>query len=253
MSPATSATPIQGGARDIDPAGPARRLPAGRGRPGEGERDEADRDVEVEDPAPGRREERRRPVTVMPAAASAASGWTEPRIAAPTTGPAAIPRKVSAPTTPSARGRAAPPNRCDAAAVPTGTSTPPPTAWTSRAAMSWSSVCDAPASAEPIDEDDQRAHEQPADAPQVGQPAGDRHRQDVDQQVAVDDPARLAQLDPGGSRRSDRPRSARIDGSATAVTMSSSPARKTPTPMTASSTNAERRSISGIRSICREV
>ncbi len=48
------------------------------------------------------------------------------------------------------------------------------------------------------DEDDQRPHEQPSDAPQVGQPAGDRHRQDVDQQVAVDDPAGLSQLDPGG-------------------------------------------------------
>ncbi len=40
-------------------------------------------------------------------------------------------------------------------------------------------------------------------------------------------------------------RSARIDGSATAVTMSSRPARKTPTPMTARSTYAERRSMSG--------
>ena len=120
-------------------------------------------------------------------------------MAAPTTGPAAIPRKVSAPTTPNARGRIAPPNRCDAAAVPTGTSTPPPTAWTSRAAMSWSSDWAAPASADPIDEDHQRAHEQPPDAPQVGQPAGHRHGQDVDQQVAVDDPAGLAQLDPGGA------------------------------------------------------
>ena len=58
------------------------------------------------------------------------------RIAAPTTGPAAIPRKVRAPTTPSARGRDVPPKRWAAAAVPTGTSTPPPIAWTSRAPMS---------------------------------------------------------------------------------------------------------------------
>ena len=110
-----------------------------------------------------------------------------------------MPRKVSAPTTPSARGRGGPPNRCDAAAVPTGTSTPPPTAWTSRAAMSWSSDWAAPGQRGPEGEDDERAHEQPAGAPQVGQPAGHRHRQDVDQQVAVDDPARLAQLDPGGA------------------------------------------------------
>ena len=58
--------------------------------------------------------------------------------------------------TPSARGRAVPPNRCAAAAVPTGTRTPPPTAWTSRAAMSWSRLCDAPAS-RPDDEHDQGA------------------------------------------------------------------------------------------------
>ena len=45
---------------------------------------------------------------------------------------------------------------------------------------------------------------------------------------------------PAGSARS-----ARIDGRATAVISSSIPARKTPTPMTASSTYAERRSIRG--------
>ena len=85
-----------------------------------------------------------------PSDSTSASGWTEPRIAAPTTGPAAIPRKVSAAMTPSARGRAAPANRCAAAAVPTGTRTPPPIAWTTRAAMSWSSDCDAPARTDPI-------------------------------------------------------------------------------------------------------
>ena len=44
--------------RGIHPAGPARRLPAGRRRPGEGQRGDPDRDVEVEDPAPGRGEDR---------------------------------------------------------------------------------------------------------------------------------------------------------------------------------------------------
>ena len=136
---------------------------------------------------------------VSPAVSRASAGWTEARIAAPTTGPAAMPRKVSAPTTPSARGRAGPPNRCAAAAVPTGTRTPPPTAWTSRAAMSWSSVCAAPASAEPTVKTTSAPMNKPAGAPQVGQPAGHRHRQDVDQQIAVDDPAGLAQLDPGGA------------------------------------------------------
>ena len=42
------------------------------------------------------------------------------------------------------------------------------------------------------------------------------------------------------------PRSSRIDGRATAVTISSSPARNTPIPMTASSTYAERRSIARV-------
>ena len=44
-------------------------------------------------------------------------------------------------------------------------------------------------------------------------------------------------------------RSEMIEGSATAVTISSRPARKTPAPRTASRTSAERRSISAVRSI----
>src|SRR3954447_19399483 len=44
-------------------------------------------------------------------------------------------------------------------------------------------------------------------------------------------------------------RSEMIEGRATAVTMSSRPARKTPAPRTPRRTSAERRSISGIRSI----
>ena len=51
----------------------------------------------------------------------------------------------------------------------------------------------------PDREDDEGAHQQPSRAPQVGQPSGHRHRQDVDEEVAVDDPARLAQLDPCGA------------------------------------------------------
>ena len=53
----------------------------------------------------------------MPRRDSATSGWNDPRMAAPTTGPAAMPRKVSAPMTPRARGREPPVNRCDAAEV----------------------------------------------------------------------------------------------------------------------------------------
>ena len=60
-----------------------------------------------------------------------------------------MPRKVSAPITPRARGRSWPSNRWDAAAVATGTSAPPPTAWTARAAISWSSDWDMPARSDP--------------------------------------------------------------------------------------------------------
>ena len=60
-----------------------------------------------------------------------------------------MPRNVSAPITPSARDRPAPGNRCDAADVATGTSAPPPAAWTSRATISSSSVGAAPASIDP--------------------------------------------------------------------------------------------------------
>ena len=189
-SPATSATPNEAAPTTSTRPAAARRLPVRGGGPGEHQGDDPDRDVEVEDPAPGRREDRGRAACRAarrrraPPPGGPRRGWRRP-----TTGPAAMPRKVSAPITPSARGRIAPPNRCDAAAVPTGTSTPPPTAWTSRAAISWSSVWGRRRARTRPMKIDQRAQEQPARAPQVGQPAGHRHGQDVDQQVAVDDPA----------------------------------------------------------------
>ena len=52
---------------------------------------------------------------VAPANPSVESATSAPRIAAPRTGPAAMPRKVRAPMTPSARGREAPVNRWEAA------------------------------------------------------------------------------------------------------------------------------------------
>ncbi len=122
-----------------------------------------------------------------------------------------MPRNVSAPMTPSARGRPAPGNRCDAAEVATGTSAPPPTAWTSRAAISSSSVGAMPASRLPEREHDERAEEQAAVAPQVGQAPGQRHRDDVDQQVAVDDPGGLAQAGPAGEVGDDRGQGDRRD------------------------------------------
>jgi hypothetical protein len=50
-------------------------------------------------------------------------------------------------------------------------------------------------------EDRQCGQKEPARAQQVGQPAGEGHGHDVDQQVAVDDPGGLAQVRPVGDRR----------------------------------------------------
>ena len=134
----------QRGADQVDTARPARRLPPGARRPREHDRDEPDRDVDVEDPPPRGTEPVGDPGVGEAGAGERVCGWIDSRIAAPTNGPAAIPRNVRAPMTPSARARAGPSNRWLAAAVPTGTRMPPPTAWTSRAAMSWSRVWAAP-------------------------------------------------------------------------------------------------------------
>ncbi len=50
-------------------------------------------------------------------------------------------------------------------------------------------------------EQHQGREEQPPVAPQVGQPAGERHRHDVHEEVAVDDPRRLAKPGPVGEDR----------------------------------------------------
>ena len=96
------------------------------------------------------------------------------------------------------------PYRCAAAAVATGTMIPPPNAWTSRAAISWPRSWLAPARAEPIVKANRPEQEQPAGAPQVGQAAGEGHRPDVDEQVAIDHPGGRAQLGPVGQAGHDR-------------------------------------------------
>ena len=118
-----SAAPTQ-----VDPPRPARRLPAGARGPGEGDRDQPDRDVDVEHPAPGGAEPLGDPGVGQPGARERGVRvrWTRGS-RRPTNGPAAMPRNVSAPMTPSARARACPSNRWLAAAVPTGTRIPPPT------------------------------------------------------------------------------------------------------------------------------
>ena len=84
----------------IHPGRVTRRLPAVARRPGEGERDDPDRDVDVEHPAPGRGQHVDGEPGRDPPAASADSAWMARSSAAPTNGPAAIPRKVSAPIDP---------------------------------------------------------------------------------------------------------------------------------------------------------
>ena len=124
-----------------------------------------------------------------------------PRIAAPRNGPAAMPRNVSAPMIPSARGRAWPSNRCDAAAVPTGTRMPPPMPWMTRPTMSSSSDWPRPATSDPRMKTTSAAEEQAPGAPDVGEAARQRHRDDVGEQVAVDDPRGAAELGEGGLAR----------------------------------------------------
>ena len=48
------------------------------------------------------------------------------------------------------------------------------------------------------DEDDQRAEEQAAGSPDVREATGQRHRDDIGEQVAVDDPRGVAELGEGG-------------------------------------------------------
>ena len=105
-----------------------------------------------------------------------------------------MPRNVSAPMTPSARGRSWPSNRCEAAAVPTGTRMPPPIPWTTRPAIELVDRLGAAREERPEDEQPERAEEQAPGAPDVDQPAGQRHRDDVREQVAVDDPRGAAEL-----------------------------------------------------------
>ena len=183
---------------DVDPPGPARRLPVRGGGPGEGDGDDPDRDVDVEHPAPGRVEDRR--------GRAGQAGRLE--------GLGGVDRGEDRRPDDRPGRHAEEGQRADHAER----------ARSSRAAEqvrrrrrpdrdqhAATDRLDQPGGDELVErlrgtgqrrahrEDDERADEQAASAPQVGQPAGHRHRQDVDQQIAVDDPARLAQLDPGGA------------------------------------------------------
>ena len=174
--------------RQVEAALAPGRRPAGHRRPAQGEGGDPDRDVEVEDVPP------RRPR----AGRSAPIGWIVSMTHAPTNGPAAIPRNVTAPTTPSARARAWPSYRCDAAAVATGMRLPPPTAWIEPRRDQLAEARRSAGEHGARHEDHERDQEHPAHAVPIGELAGQRHDHDRDEQVAVDDPGRGAELGPVG-------------------------------------------------------
>ena len=135
---------------------------------------------------------------------SAASAWIERSRAAPTNGPAAIPRNVRAPIAPSARGRSWPLVEVgrrgrrdrDQGAAPDGLDEPRGDELVEALGRAGEE--------RPDREGHERTEEQPPRAPQVGEAAGERHRGHVHQQVAVDDPGRPPQLRPVGQVDDDR-------------------------------------------------
>ena len=185
-------------ADDIDPAGSSRRIPAGRCRPSDDERDQADRHVDEEDPAPRRREH------VLPR--SSETGALE--------GVLGVERGED-------RG---PDERADGHAEEGQRADDPERSWSARAVVevggsgrpdgyqhAAAERLDQPGGDELVealgepgqhradDEDGQRTMNGRRAPHRSVEPAGQRHREDVHEQVAVDDPARLAELDPGGT------------------------------------------------------
>ena len=202
-SPSSSARPNQSGAAHVEPPGSPRRVPAGRRRPAEEQGDQPDRDVEVEDPAPGRGEER---VQRSGAGPRRPRRGPTPRIVAPRRTARRPCRGTSAPRRPRARAAGAgPSNRCAAAAV------------ADRHEHAAAGGLDEPGGDELVhrlrrpgqrraDHEDRRApamNGRRAPHRSVIRPASGIV-EDVHQQVAVDDPARLAELDPGGPLRRGR-------------------------------------------------
>ncbi len=162
-----------------------------------------------------------------------------PRIAAPAKGPAAMPRNVSAPMSPSARPRARPSNRWLAPDVASGTRAPPPRPCSTRAAISASSDCAAPLSAEPA-----------ANTMRLimyGVTTPNRSASLPASGIIATYATRYALTIHDASRR--RVQSARLTtmlGSAVAVIMSSRPATKTPPPSAARSARRGRRPMRAI-------
>ena len=147
---------------------------------------------------------RRRTTRLDARAASAAAGWTAPRIAAPRNGPAAMPRNVRAAMRPEGarpadageqvrRGRGRDRDERPAAdrlEEPGGDQELEGRGHAGEQAADR--------------EHHQRPEEHAPRAPQVGEATGERHRHHRHQQVAVDDPRRLPEARPAGDVGDDR-------------------------------------------------
>ena len=193
-------------ADDVEAAWSPRRLPAAARGPGDDEGHDPDRDVDVEDPAPGGHQEAagRSSPDSTPSCDSAAAGWT---------------RAQDRGAQERAGGHAQERQRRDEAEGPRASGAREQVRGGRRRDR------DERPAADGLDEAggdqdlegrghpgeqaaDREHHERPQEhapgAPQVGEPPGQRHRDDRHEQVAVDDPRRLAEA--RSSRRS-RPRS----------------------------------------------
>ena len=204
ISPLARATVNSDGADDVHAAGAARRLPAGRCSPGQCDRHDPDRHVHVEDPAPGRREDggQRGPFQSEPLDGAFDVDPAQDR--RPDERPGGHPQERQG-TDDAERARSLVAleemrrgGRGDRHEHPAAD------ALHEARRDELVEVLRRPGQRRTHDEYRERAHEQAPRTPQVGKPAGQGHRHHVREQVGVDDPARLAELDP------DRP-TGRID------------------------------------------
>ena len=199
QQPGDQGQPVGRRPDDVHPTAAMWRLPVRRRRPRQDQRDDPDRDVEVEHPAPGGFDHGRERRAAHPCRRDDLLRMERGEDGGADHGPgrhaeegqgadhAQRPRPHGA--TEQVRGDRRPDRDQDAAADP----------------------LDEPCRDElvhrlggarqrgPDGEHGEGPDQQAAGAPQVRQAARHRHGQDVDEQVAVDDPARLAELDPCGA------------------------------------------------------
>ena len=198
-------------AGQVDPGRAPGRVPAGRRRPGQEEGDDPDRDVDVEDPAPGRCQRRQERTTHDPLAGKHRTGveGAQDRSARERTGRhpqegqpanhAEGPRPVGRSVQVGSGGRR---DRHDDPAAeclhePGRNELP--------------EVLACPGNRRADREGEQAEHQQPASPPEVGKAAGEGHRSDVDEQIAVDDPRCRPELGPVRQAGHDRRQGHRRD------------------------------------------